>query len=467
MPITRTRKPRRLTLQCLEDRAVPAVVLGAATQIGETGQEWAEDITLDGGGNRYITGHFLSPDADGVDFDPGPGVYNLQEHGEYGAFVAKYAPDGGLTWAWAADPNGATSTSGAWGQAVTSDPAGNVYVTGYFYGTVDFDPANTHPGDTDVLTWPTYSAMFLAKLNPDGTLAWATAPGGGSQGTDIAVDGAGNIYLTANDLGAAKYDPSGRLLWTAALPVQALALSGRTSASPAVYLTGGFVGRVDLDPGPGRYTVGAAQRYTSHVTKLTSDGAFVWADAFVGDTYGFNNGAAVAVDGAGNVVATGQFGSRTDFDPGKGSYFLSPNSTQTAFVVKLTGSGQWLWAKNLAGHPDDLALDSAGNIYLTGYFGDANMPFDFDPGPGTYLMTPTTLSGYQDAYVAKLDANGNFAWAVQLAAARGKGVAVDAAGHVYATGFFSLTADFDPTGGTYNLTSAGSQDVYLWRLDQV
>src|SRR5262249_40197050 len=88
----------------------------------------------------------------------------------------------------------------------------------------------------------------------------------------------------------------------------------------------------------------------------------------------------------------------------------------------------------------------------------------FDPGPGTYNMTPHAY----DAFISKLDSSGNFVWAGQLGGARydvAWGVTNDAAGNVYTVGYFQGTADFDPGPGAYNLTPAGPSDAFISKLD--
>ena len=109
-----------------------------------------------------------------------------------------------------------------------------------------------------------------------------------------------------------------------------------------------------------------------------------------------------------------------------------------------------------------LAVDGSGNIYTSGYFYST---IDVDPGAGTLNFTS---AGNNDANVVKLDSSGNLAWARQFGGTgidAGFSVAVDGSGNVYLTGHFSDTVDFDPGGGTLNLTSAGNTDVYVVKLD--
>ena len=107
-------------------------------------------------------------------------------------------------------------------------------------------------------------------------------------------------------------------------------------------------------------------------------------------------------------------------------------------------------------------LDSSGNVFTVGEF---LQTADFDPGPGSANLTS---GGSRDAFVSKLDSAGNFVWVSQLGGSgnvRAYAMAVDPAGSVYTVGNFENTADFDPGSGVANLTSAGSNDVFVSKLD--
>lgn len=124
------------------------------------------------------------------------------------------------------------------------------------------------------------------------------------------------------------------------------------------------------------------------------------------------------------------------------------------------------WAKQLGGEYTDqatcLTIDNSGNIIMAGIFHDI---IDIDPGPGALNFTAVGLS---DAFIVKLDANGNLIWANQTGSSaqdRINEIAVDASGNIYLTGRFEGTMDFDPGTGIVNLTSAGSNDVYVQKLN--
>ena len=96
--------------------------------------------------------------------------------------------------------------------------------------------------------------------------------------------------------------------------------------------------------------------------------------------------------------------------------------------------------------------DALGNVYTTGYFKNT---VDFDPSAG---VSNLTSNGGYDVFVCKFNPNGNLVWAKQFGGTAddyGWSIAVDNAANVYVGGYYTGTADFDPSAATYNLTSKG------------
>ena len=123
------------------------------------------------------------------------------------------------------------------------------------------------------------------------------------------------------------------------------------------------------------------------------------------------------------------------------------------FILSSAQAPIFEWAKKIGSGSDDIsnsiALDSFGNVYTTGSFIGT---VDFDPGVGTFNLI--SLS-YQNIFISKLDASGNFVWAKNIGGALddcGYSIFIDSSGNIYTTGVFWGTADFDPGLGTYNLT---------------
>jgi len=463
--------------------AQEAPVLEWAVAMYGSGMATGRDIALDKNGYIYSTGDFWNT----VDFDPGPNKYELSSAGGYDIFVSKVDNDGNLVWARRMGNSGYN-----FGYGVTADAQGNVYSTGWFEGTVDFDPgsgtfnltANNGSGYYDV---------YVQKLDPDGNFLWAKSMGSGNSddGYKIAADDAGNVYiggtyaynvdfdpgpgvytLTAGDYSAAfivKLDTNGNLVWAKGIDAQysqeiyglAIDASGNVAATGYFYAS-----TVDFDPGPGVYTLTSADE-GSFVMELDKDGNFKWAHVISGPYGDFGRG--VATDATGNVYATGIFNGTTDFDPGPGTLNLTSTAAADAYIVKYDAAGNLAWAVSLNSNATQndngaaLTVDKNGNVYATGNFSGT---LDFDPGPGEFKLTG---KGAADIYVVKLDKDGQFIWAFNEGAGaydNGLGIKVDAQDKIYVTGFFEGTCDFDPSPCVYNLstTSGITPGVFIQKL---
>ncbi|MCF8294807.1 MAG: choice-of-anchor D domain-containing protein [Bacteroidales bacterium] len=373
-----------------------------------------------------------------------------------------------------------------YGQSVAVDASGNVYTTGYFQGTVDFDPGSgsynlSSNGGADI---------FISKLDASGNFVWAKNMGGSSSdvGYSIAIDASGNVYTTGSFQGSTDFDPgsgthylssngyydifiskldaSGNFIWAKNMGGFSSdeGISIAIDASGNVYTTGHFNGIVDFDPGSGSYNLSSYGSEDIFISKLDASGNFVWAKNMGGSSLDW--GYSIAIDASENVYVSGKFYGTVDFDPGSGSYNLSSNDEGDIFISKLDASGNFVWAKNMGGSSYDwgysIAIDASGNVYTTGIFqGTA----DFDPGSGSYNLSS---NGSDEIFISKLDASGNFVWAKNMGGSDfdyGYSIAIDASGNVYTTGIFEGTADFDPGSGLYSLSSNGDADIFISKLD--
>ena len=391
-----------------------------AKGIGSIGDEIGRSITTDALGNVYVTGIFTgSP----VDFDPGPGTKWLYSNGGYDAFILKLDSNGNFVWA-----KSIGSTLSQFGNSITTDALGNVYTTGIFNNTVDFDPG---PGTFNLTAAGVHT--FIQKLDANGDFIWAIDMG--------LYDIITNIY----DRPSIAIDPSGN-----------------------IYTTGHFEDTVDLDPGPGVSNFISKGFYDIFIQKLDTDGNFLWAKQMGGSNS--DVGRSITTDASGNVYTTGYFHYTVDFDPGVGTFNLTTagsNHNSDIFIQKLDANGNFIWAKNLGSTSSDIGFsittDASENVYTTGYFMQTT---DFDPGPG---VSNLISSGNQDIFIQKLDANGDFIWAKGMGSIGldyGYSIITDASGNVYTTGHFTTTTDFDPGPGTFNLTSNGTWDCFILKLSQ-
>jgi len=441
-------------------------------------------IAVDANGNSYTTGAFGGV----VDFDPGAGTYQLTAASTVGdIFVSKLDASGNFIWA----KRIGNVNSSAQTYSVAVDASGNVFISGTFYGTVDFDPGT---GIYNLSAAGGY--IFIARLDASGNFVWAKQIGGGvdfdGAGWDLTVDANSNVYTTGNFRGSADFDPgggvyfltsvdpnqqdafvskldvSGNFIWAKKLggADREMGISIAVDVSGNVYTTGYILGVLvgDFDPGPGVYNLAPAGVSDIYISKLDPSGNFVWAK-LMGAT-GSDNGYSIAVDANGNVYTAGTFNGTVDFDPGSGTFNLTSVTSNDFFISKLDASGNFVWAKQI-GVPGDyvsIFIDANSYVYIASDFFASG---DFDPGPGTFILTS---AGQVDVFLSKLDVSGNFVWAKQMGGSAHDWChsgTVDANGNVYLTGWFEGTGDFDPGPGVYNLTPTGNPDGFVVKLGAV
>ncbi|MEN6445086.1 MAG: SBBP repeat-containing protein [Candidatus Cloacimonas sp.] len=252
------------------------------------------------------------------------------------------------------------------------------------------------------------SSILLFAQNED--WLWAKQAGGTDYDwcNSIAVDANGNSYVTSNFNGCATF---------------------------------------------GTTTLTSSGVYDIFVAKLDSNGNWLWAKQAGGtnEDYGYS----IAVDANGNSYVTGGFSGNATF----GTTTLNSSGDPDIFVAKLDRNGNWLWAKQAGGTSGDcgnsIAVDDNGNNYVTGLFKSS----------ATFGTTILTSSGSSDIFVAKLDNNGNWLWAKQAGGTsnddKGYGIAADANGNSYLTGYFGGSATF----GTITLTCSGWYDIFVAKID--
>lgn len=429
---------------------------------------------LDSYGNIYITGDFQGT----PDFDPGPGTYTLSSNGVSDFFILKLDSAGNFVWVRSVGGTGLDEAHG-----ITTDAYSNLYITGVFRYTVDFDPG---PG-TNMVTANGASDGFILKLDASGNFIWIKQMGVGVVPELVKLDQTNNIYLAGDFPYTAdfdpspttytlspgtfmeKLDPSGNFIWAESISSTS---SGNVSAMALdiagnMYVTGYYGATTDFDPGPGLYNLTPAGSTDSYVCKLDVNGNLVWAKSVggMGSDYSFS----IALDNLNNVYHTGRYQLTADFDPGSGTYNLTSAGGIDIYVSKLDNSGNFIWAKSVGGpfggdQPSSIAVDTVGSAYITGgYSGTC----DFDPGPATYTIgsTPSSIN----TFIMKLDNAGGFVWAKNIEGPHfnyGSYIMVDRDENIFTLGGFQDMTDFDPEVTTYTITSLGGRDSFIHKMSQ-
>jgi hypothetical protein len=391
--------------------------------IGGSGYEGGSGIRVDAVGNAYVTGSTNSTEAT-FPVAMGP---DLTLNGDFDAFIAKVSADG-THLVYCGYIGG---SAGDYGRGIAVDPAGNAYVTGYAESTeatfpVAVGPDLTYNGGT--------SDAFVAKVKTDGTgLDYCGYIGGSfdERADGIAVDAAGNAYI-----------------------------AGETQSDETTF---------PVAAGPDLTYGGGGDAF---VAKVRADGT---ALAYCGYIGGSSNeyGSGIAVDGAGNAYVAGTTTSgEATFPVIVGPDVTYNGSAYDAFVAKVKADGTaFIYCGYIGGDDDDrgsgIAIDLAGNAFVTGWTYSTEATFPVKLGPD---VTFNGGVGGVDAFVAKIKADGtglDFCGYIGGSYADfGYGIAVDAAGNAYVTGSTSSTELTFPVTVGPDLTYNGGFDVFVAKIGE-
>jgi len=448
--------------------------LDYSTYLGGTSADEGIAIAVDSGGNAYVTGVTIPPKFPTTPEAFQPAVANGPD-----AYVTKLNATGSAVYS---THLGGTGVDEGFGIAV--DSTGNAYVTGQT-SSPNFP---TTPGAFQ----PAFAGggfdTFVTKLNAAGSaLVYSTYLGGTSFdfGFRIAVDSAGNAYATGYTDSRNFPTTPGAFQRAVGGALDAFVTKLNATGSALVYSTylGGTGAEYDLgiavDSGGNAYVTGhtdsrnfpttpdafqpaLAGADDAFVTKLNATGSALVYSTYLGGTSA-DQGFRIAVDSAGNAYVTG-FTDSPDFPTTPGAFQSALANGPDAFVTKLNATGSALvYSTYLGGTSADqgfgIAVDSAGNAYVTGVTGSPNFPTT----PGAFQ---SAVANGPDAFVTKLNATGALVYSTYLGgtgADQGFGIAVDSAGNAYVTGQTS-SPNFPTTPGVFQPALAGSGDAFVTKL---
>ncbi len=392
-------------------------------------------------------------------------------------------------------------------QDITTDAQGNIYITGSFTDSVDFDPG---PG-TYYLTTPMGNKpdAFIQKLDANGNFLWAKSFRGTYNdieiGQNIAVDDTGNVYMSGSyqrnifftpngtqwpgnsnsnvyQPFLVKLDSTGNVKWGMGWKgnYTTVVVSGVTyfrstyfydltlDEAGNVYLTGLLRAWMDFDPTPNKnLTKSSVGESDVCVLKVSNSGdvekvvcaggaLYDWAN-----TIAYNNG---------HIVTGGSFLNTVDFNPDTNTVNqVTSTGSNESFIWRLDTALNFVSIASFGGPSVDYCIafdhDNQGNLYNVGH--TASSTIDIDPDPNNSLILNS--NNYR-IYLQKLDTAGNLLWAKLLLAgswtARATDLSVNSQNEISISGFFGGTADADPDpNNTFNLVSQGGNDAFVLKLD--
>jgi hypothetical protein len=376
-------------------------VLQWAKKEGGSNEDEGIGIATDGSGNVYVTGLFTSSSINFEGF-----IITNAGSGNGDIFVVKYDPSGTVLWAKSAGGSGDD-----WGNSITTDGSGNVYVTGLFISSsITF-------GNTILYNAGTSSQdIFIVKYEPtSGNVVWAKRAGGSDNdhANGVITDIDGNVYVTGG------------------------------FASPSITFGGIILANA------------ASGSNDMFIVKYDPSGTVLWAKKAGGSFQ--DNGwgiAAQGTEGSDNVFVTGAFSSPSITF---GNITLTNNHKSTdIFIVKYKASdGTVQWAKCAGGTGTDIAwgiaTDGDGNAYLTGYFTSTSITF------GT--ITLSNNSKWADMFITKYNADGNVPWAKCVSGISGQTTHKSTNAGIDNTTANEITVYPNPTSGRVIVSTNNSQSL--------
>ena len=437
---------------------------GSTLNSGSSGMSPTDEVIFavatDPSGNLFVGG------VNGATPSAGKGFAMASGTGS----VVKFLKNGTMSWSASIKSSVASSYSVVRGLA--TDKQGNVFVVGELQGTTSGGTINVvNAGGVDI---------FLAKLDPTGKTIWAKAFGNSADqyGNSVAVDTAGNVFITGRMVGAvdfgggapgvsagagdnlfvAKLDTDGKHVWSNAFGDDSDQIGYGVATTPDgdVVVTGSLVGAIDFGGGVSFPSAGNTDIF---VAKLASaNGAGMWGHHYGDDQDQSGNGVAVGADSG--VVITGGMVGKFNFGGGD----LDAKSKTNVFVAKLRADGTHQWSHDYGSNNDNqvgygVAVDPALNILVVGYLKGT---LSFGGGTPTLTDSANANSGNTDMFVAKLSADGVGVWARSFGDVNDQtawAVTADPVSNVFVGGTYEGTVNLPPS-----ITATGSYDAFWAEL---
>ena len=433
-----------------------------------SGCEVSRGITTLSDNSTVVTGSF-GGSIEGTTFGEGePNETTLHAASIEDIFIARYNPDGTL--AWAKRAGGSDDDDGI---GITTLSDNSIVVTGFFEVSATFGQGE--PNQT-VLNSAGRADIFIARYNPDGTLAWAKRAGGSNHDYSYEVTtlsdnstvltgyfegsatfGSGELNEKVlwsagfNDIFVAKYNPNGTLAWVKRAGGSDYDYSFGISSllDNSTIITGTFSGSATFGSGEIYETVLTGDD-NIFIARYNSSGTLAWAKQ-AGGSSGGGKGYGIATLLDNSVVLTGCFGGSTTFGSGEPHQtVLDALGNMDVFIARYNSNGTLEWVKRAGGTDDEvgnaITTLSDNSSVVTGYFGfQSGSPATF--GSGEINETVLTPAGEEDIFIARYNPDGLLEWVKQAGGIRaddGNGITALSDNSTVATGVFMKTATFGP-----------------------
>ncbi len=381
--------------------------------LGNNNPEKIKALDIDASGNIYAVGEFTRS----MDFDPGPGVRNLQVVGYADIFL------------WALRPNGDLYFAKAFGDASLESPndisvndLGEIAITGFYWGNGDMDPTPgyfpfVNRGQADI---------FVFRLTPGGNPWWIRHFGSSKedQALNIELGNDGEIYLQGFFEDSVDFNPdtlstatfyldanvsgegfflhlSPQGLFKSAMACPLVPQKMELVNDQSLYFSGYFSGSRDFDPDSTlSFNLNAVGNQTPYYAwNIDTGWTFKWANMW-GEAKLGKSSLSLSRAGDEGVIISAPFSGSMDLDPGNGTRNASSNGFEDIFIAHLDSAGQLLFGHTWGGGQSDIPalamVNGNGEIYVGGRFRGT---MDFDPDP---LITDNGSAVGLESFMLKL-----------------------------------------------------------------
>jgi hypothetical protein len=386
-------------------------------------------------------------------------------------FLTKLDASGNCLWAYAWG-------DGATARQITTDPAGEIYVTGEIYGETT-QITNLGGACGNLSPTGTESDILIAKFTSGGSCLWSKSFGGANfqLSNQGVLDSANNLILAnqflatvdfgggpltaaggTTDVYVAKFDTNGNYVWA-----QNYGDSNYQGATSVAVDSANNIIVVGFEAGTINFGCGAltsAGGDDAFVAKLSPTGTCLWSQRF-GDT-AYQQADGVVVDSADNIIVVGEYAGTINL----GGATLTSLGADDIFLAKFSPSGAPLWSESFGGPNNQngavIAIDANDAVIISGtLFGSASFGTTSFPGP------TLTSAGSSDVFFASYDKNGNYLWSASYGDASTQSssqVTFDGAGNILFVGVNLGDIEFGPGPTNGLLVGQGQEDIMVAKL---